>query len=139
MPCRRDPYYALGLCPRFGLWPKTFGLSPNRGQSPKLFLSTLRQGGALPHIRRQSRVIECHFTSPRTRRSLASHQAAEPPSLNANLLYSPRTRRSLASHRAAEPLSLNATLLIRTRRSLVSHQAAEPLSLNATLLTAYKA
>ena len=51
---RRSVSEEMGLCPSYGLWPINIGQSPNHGHSPNL-LSPVRQGKALPHIRRQSR------------------------------------------------------------------------------------
>src|ERR1051325_10305971 len=39
-----------GLCPGFGLWPRSLGQSPNQGHSPVALVRVPRQGRALPHI-----------------------------------------------------------------------------------------
>src|ERR1041385_707302 len=40
----------LGLCPWFGLWPRSLGQSPNQVRSPVALVRVHRQGYALPHI-----------------------------------------------------------------------------------------
>ena len=108
----------IGLCPWYGLWPKTSGQSPNQGHSPHIKYMTTAGHSPASHPAAEPVRSICGTQSDY---SPASHPAAEP----VRSICSTRSDYSSTSHPAAEPVrSICGT---RSDYSSASHPAAEPV------------
>jgi hypothetical protein len=80
------PNNESGLCPRYGLWPKSLGQSPHQGQSP--FIQFRGAGKAQPCLTSGGRAVALH---PPQSRGLTS--AAQPwPYIRTAVALHPQSR-----------------------------------------------